>query len=340
MKHKLTNILVTGGAGFIGSHTVVELISAGYRPVVVDNFCNSHKSVINELEKITKNCIKFYEADVREKSKIVDIIQKENIEAVIHFAALKAVGESVEKPLEYYENNVVGLINLLESMASTHVESLIFSSSATVYGDPDELPLTENAPIKPATNPYGATKQMCEQIINDSSRSGVIDAVCLRYFNPIGAHSSGLIGELPKGAPNNLVPYVTQTAAGVRGELKVFGNDYPTKDGSGIRDYIHVVDLAKAHVAAIQYLEKLHQDKFVALNIGTGEGSSVLEIVSTFERVTGVKVPYSIGKRREGDIAACYASPKKAHKVLGWKAELSLEDALRDAWKWQQNISK
>jgi UDP-glucose 4-epimerase len=269
-----------------------------------------------------------------------EIFELHGVDAVIHFAALKSVGESVETPIDYYQNNIDGLLSVIKAMQSNHVKKLIFSSSATVYGDPDSLPITEDMPFKTPTNPYGATKQMCEQIIRDCSRVGILDTVSLRYFNPIGAHPSGLIGELPKGVPNNLVPYVTQAAARVRGALTVYGDDYPTPDGSGVRDYIHVVDLAKAHVKALEYLEKAHKGSTVALNIGTGKGSSVLEIVSTFEKVNGVKVPYTVGKRRAGDIAACYASPDKAHQILGWQANLSLEDALKDAWRWQQNIGK
>ena len=330
------NILVTGGAGFIGSHTIVELLAGGHTVTVIDNFVNSNKKVFESLEKITGESINFTESDVRDTEELVYLMEANCIEAVIHFAALKAVGESVQKPLEYYRNNIDGLLSVLEAMQRTKVPKLIFSSSATVYGDADEMPITEDAPLKPATNPYGATKQMAEQIIQDACKSSGLQAVLLRYFNPIGAHSSGLIGELPLGTPNNLVPFVAQAAAGLRDTLTVFGNDYETPDGSGVRDYIHVVDLAKAHVKSVDYLKEA-EDKVTILNIGTGRGTSVLEVINTFEKVNNVKVPYTVGPRRPGDIATCYASPAKAEKVLGWKANLSLEQALADTWKWQQN---
>jgi UDP-glucose 4-epimerase len=331
------NILVTGGTGFIGSHTIVELLAINHSVTVVDNFINSDKKVLENILQITGKSVNFVELDVRDTEKLASLIEEYSIDSVIHFAALKAVGESVEKPLEYYRNNIDGVLSVLEAMRISGATNLIFSSSATVYGDPDTLPISEDAPLKPATNPYGATKQMAEQIIQDACKAYSLKAVLLRYFNPIGAHSSGLIGELPKGTPNNLVPFVTQTAAGLRDKLTVHGNDWDTPDGSGVRDYIHVVDLAKAHVKSLDYIYK-SEEPVTILNIGTGKGSSVLEIINTFEKVNNVKVPYVVGPRREGDIASCYASPAKAEEVLGWKAELTLEDSLRDAWNWQQKL--
>lgn len=332
------NILVTGGAGFIGGHTVVELLATGHAPIVVDNYCNSTQKVQDSIFSITNKRVPFYNCDVRDTSNLVSLIKKHSIDGVIHFAALKAVGESVANPLLYYQNNIGGLLSVLEAMDKTDVDKLIFSSSATVYGDPDSLPITEDMPFKPATNPYGSTKQIAEKIIEDVTASTNLRAIALRYFNPIGAHPSGLIGELPLGAPNNLVPYVVQAAAGIRASLTVYGSDYDTIDGTGVRDYIHVVDLAKAHVCALQQLQSDTQ-KYNAINLGTGSGTSVLQIINTFERVNGVKVPYHIGSRRDGDIASCYASAKKAHKTLGWTATLTIEDALRDAWRWQQTIT-
>lgn len=331
------NILVTGGSGFIGSHTCVELIDAGHTIVILDNFSNSDKSVVEKIETISGSHVQLVDADVRDSHALIDALKHSHIDAVIHFAALKAVGESLLKPLEYYENNVYGLITLLMAMRETGVSQLIFSSSATVYGNPDSLPITEDFPLKPATNPYGASKQMCEQIITDTCRSGALRAVMLRYFNPIGAHPSGLIGELPIGTPNNLVPYVAQTAAGIRSKLTIYGGDYDTPDGTGVRDFIHVVDLAKAHVKALDYLQ--NEDITVdAFNIGTGRGASVLELIRTFETVNDIKVPYEIGPRRDGDIASCYASASKAEEKLHWKAEIDLKTALKDTWRWQQNL--
>lgn len=332
-------ILVTGGAGFIGSHTVVELIESGYTPIIVDNLCNSSIQSLTAIEKITGVKPSFFEIDVRDATAIATLMKEQMIDGVIHFAALKAVGESVKEPLMYYRNNIEGLLSVLDAMAQNDVNTLIFSSSATVYGDPDTLPITEGMPLKPSTNPYGATKQMAEQIIRDICTTGSLTAVLLRYFNPIGAHASGLIGELPNGTPNNLVPYVVQAAAGIRKQLMVFGDDYDTPDGSGIRDYLHVVDLAKAHIKALDYAFNGEPEPCTALNIGTGRGTSVFTIIKTFEQVTGVTVPYTIGPRRPGDIASCYASPMQAKKVLGWQAELSLEQSLVDAWRWQKNQS-
>lgn len=333
------NILVTGGAGFIGSHTVVELINAGHKPIIIDNFNNSEKDVIGRLEKITKQKITCYEADYQDRKLLNKIFKDEQIDGVIHFAAYKAVGESVSEPLKYYRNNIAGLITLLEAMDDSGVSDLVFSSSCTVYGDPDVVPVTEDSPVKPANSPYGATKQMGETIIRDAvAASKNLRALALRYFNPIGAHPSSLIGELPIGVPNCLVPYITQTAAGIRKELTVNGDDYDTPDGTCIRDYIHVVDLAKAHVKALDYLEKQKASFYDFMNFGTGKGSSVLEVIEAFEEVSGQKLPYKIGPRRPGDAVTVFASTDKSNKVLGWKAELTLKEALRDAWNWQKTL--
>lgn len=336
----MQSILVTGGAGFIGSHTVVELIEAGYKPVIIDNFSNSDRLVIKNLEKLVGQPIILYEQDYQNIPELKTIIEKEDIKGIVHFAAYKAVGESVKEPLKYYDNNVDGLIKLLELVEASGIKHFVFSSSCTVYGEPDNLPVTESSPMKPAVSPYGATKQMAETILNDATKvSKGYCAVSLRYFNPIGAHPSALIGELPKGVPANLVPFVTQAAAGLRDKLMVHGNDYPTLDGSCIRDYIHVVDLAKAHVKALSYLEGKKAAFYDVINIGTGNGSSVLEVIQTFQEVTGQKLPYEIGPRREGDVVATYASVDKAGRVLGWKAEKTLADALADAWRWQQRLA-
>ena len=336
-------ILVTGGTGYIGSHTVVELQQAGYEVVIVDNLSNSEKAVLDGIEAITHFCPTFYEVDCNDMAGVREIFEKErDIDGVIHFAASKAVGESVEKPLMYYRNNIVSLINILELMKEFGSKGLVFSSSCTVYGQPEELPVTEEAPILPAVSPYGNTKQINEEIIRDTIHSGVpFRAILLRYFNPIGAHPSAEIGELPLGVPQNLIPYLTQTAAGIRKELTVFGDDYNTPDGSCIRDYIHVVDLAKAHVVA---LNRMLEDKSIedveVFNIGTGRGSSVLELIHTFEKATGVSVPHKIGARREGDIEQVWADPTHANEVLGWKATSTLEETLLSAWKWQEKLSK
>jgi UDP-glucose 4-epimerase len=337
----MKNILVTGGAGYIGSHTVVELINAGYRPVIVDNFANSDKKVIERLKKLTKQDIYFYEQDFQDQVKLNSIIKNEKIDGVIHFAAYKAVGESVQEPIKYYDNNVAGFVKLLEVLEENKIPNLVFSSSCTVYGEPNKLPITESAAIKPATSPYGATKQMCETILSDVSHaSKTMGSLSLRYFNPIGAHESAEIGELPIGTPANLVPHITQATAGLRGELTVYGRDYPTPDGTCIRDYIHVADLANAHVKALQHLDKRKPSYYDFCNIGTGKGSSVLDVIKTFEKVTGQKVPYKIGTKRDGDIMAVYADVTKSKKMLGWQAEKKLDDALADAWRWQQNILK
>jgi UDP-glucose 4-epimerase len=337
----MANILVTGGAGFIGSHTIVELLEAGHNPIIVDNFSNSEQTVIERLEKLVGKSLRVYVNDYQDVNTLEQILEQENIDGVIHFAAFKAVGESVQEPLKYYKNNVAGLITLLKTIESSHVKNFVFSSSCTVYGDPDILPVTEDSPIKPAVSPYGATKQMDETILRDTLiTSKKLKAVALRYFNPIGAHPSALIGELPKAVPANLIPYVTQTAAGLRDELTIHGDDYPTPDGSCVRDYIHVVDLAKAHVRAIEYLDRKPATFYNTVNIGTGTGSSVLEVINTFQKVTGVKVPYKIGPRRQGDVVSTYASVDKAKAELGWQAEKTLADALEDAWRWQQALEK
>ncbi len=337
----MKNILVTGGAGFIGSHTVVELVSAGYTPIIVDNFNNSDRKVLDRLEKITSQKPICYDQDYQNKAELLKIFKKHQIDGVIHFAAYKAVGESVEQPLKYYQNNIAGLITLMDAMEEFGMKNLVFSSSCTVYGDPDKVPVTEDSPVKPANSPYGATKQMGETIIRDITKvSKNLRSLALRYFNPIGAHPSSLIGELPIGVPNCLVPYITQTAAGIREKLTVNGDDYDTTDGTCIRDYIHVVDLAKAHVKALEYLAKQKPSFYDYVNFGTGTGSSVLEVINTFEKVSGQKLPYEIGPRRPGDAVTVYASTDKATKILGWKAELTLADALKDAWNWQQTLPK
>lgn len=335
-------ILVTGGTGFIGSHTTVELQEAGYEVVIVDNLSNSDESVLDGIERITGRRPKFYKSDCNDLEAMRRVYEgNPHIAGVIHFAASKAVGESVEKPLLYYHNNIVSLINQLTLMTEYGTRGIVFSSSCTVYGQPEKLPVDESAPFMPATSPYGNTKQINEEILRDTIHSGVpFKAISLRYFNPIGAHPTAYIGEEPRGIPANLIPYITQAAAGIRKELTVFGDDYPTPDGTCIRDYIHVVDLAKAHVAAIDRM--LHQDgeSYEYYNIGTGKGESVLELITAFERATGVKVPYKIGPRREGDIVAVWADPKKANDLLGWQAQSTIEDSLRSAWKWQEQVLK
>jgi UDP-glucose 4-epimerase len=338
-------ILVTGGTGFIGSHTTVELINAGYDVVIVDNLSNSNADVVDGIEKITGVRPAFEKVDCNDVPALEGVFQKYNgIEGIIHFAASKAVGESVEKPLLYYRNNLNSLMNLLELMPKYNVKGIIFSSSCTVYGQPDKenLPVTELAPIKKAESPYGNTKQICEEIIQDYISSGApVKAILLRYFNPIGAHPSAIIGELPNGVPANLIPYLTQTAIGIRKELSVFGDDYNTPDGSCIRDFIYVVDLAKAHVCAMSYIldGKMEQPVDV-FNVGTGKGNSVLELINTFEECTGVKLPYKIVGRRAGDIEQVWGNVDKANKVLGWKAEHTLAEALSSAWKWQEELRK
>jgi UDP-glucose 4-epimerase len=334
-------ILVTGGTGYIGSHTVVELQNAGYEVVIIDNLANSNADVVDNIEKVTGIRPIFEKLDCLDFQGLDNLFSKyTGIKAIIHFAASKAVGESVEKPLLYYRNNLVSLINLLELMPKHGVEGIVFSSSCTVYGQPDELPVTENAPTKKAESPYGNTKQINEEIVRDVVTSGApINAILLRYFNPIGAHPSALLGELPNGVPQNLIPFLTHTAIGIREKLSVFGNDYNTPDGSCIRDYINVVDLAKAHVIAInRILEKKQKEQVEVFNIGTGRGLSVLELIHAFEESTGVKLNYQIVGRRAGDIEQVWANPDYANNELGWKAETSIEDTLRSAWNWQVKL--
>lgn len=330
----MAKILVTGGVGFIGSHTVVELQQAGYEVVVVDNLSNSCELSLRRVEAITGQKVPFCKVDIRHREGLERLMEEHRFDACIHFAGLKAVGESVAKPWEYYENNIGGTLVLVDALRSHGCKNIIFSSSATVYGDPMEIPITEACPKGQCTNPYGWTKSMLEQVLTDIQHADPEwNVVLLRYFNPIGAHPSGTIGENPNGIPNNLMPYITQTAVGKRAELGVFGNDYPTPDGTGIRDYIHVVDLARGHVKALAALQR--QCGLAVYNLGTGRGYSVLEVVKAFEQVNGVKVPYSIKPRREGDIATCYSNPAKAEQELGWRAEYGIEEMCRDSWRWQ-----
>lgn len=327
-------VLVTGGAGYIGSHTVVELLEKGKEVVIIDDFSNSKSSVLEAIKEITKKDFKFYEGNYLNRELLEKIFEENKIDSVINFAGFKAVGESVQKPLEYYHNNVFGAINLLEVMKKYNVKNFIFSSSATVYGDPEKVPLDENCKIGGTTNPYGTSKLFIEQILQDLYKSdNTWNIVILRYFNPVGAHESGLIGEEPQGIPNNLMPYIVRVAAGILKELSIFGNDYDTGDGTGVRDYIHVVDLAKGHIAALDKLEKEKHGIFI-YNLGTGNGYSVLEMVQAFEKATGKKVPYRIAERRAGDIAECYSNVEKAEKELNWKAEKGIEEMCRDSWKY------
>lgn len=334
-------ILVTGGTGYIGSHTAVELIKEGFEVVIIDNLYNSEAGVIDRIEKITGIRPVLEVFDLCDSIRVDDFFKKNtDLQAIIHFAAYKAVGESVNKPLEYYRNNLVSLINLLEGMKKYRIGNLVFSSSCTVYGQPERLPVTEDAPLQRATSPYGNTKQVGEAIIRDASASDVnIRAISLRYFNPIGAHPSSLIGELPRGVPENLVPYITQTAIGLREELKVFGNDYDTPDGYCIRDYLHVVDLAKAHVVAVKrLLEGKNKKNYEIFNLGTGKGVSVMEAIESFERVSGVKVKYKVVGRRAGDIEKIWADPSFANKELGWQTRSSLDEAMKTAWDWEKTL--
>ncbi len=328
------NILVTGGAGYIGSHTCVELLNAGYGVVVIDNLYNSNQKAIDRIEQITGKKVKFYEDDVLDRDALEKIFSENSIDAVIHFAGLKAVGESVHKPIEYYHTNIGGTLALVDVMREHNCKNIIFSSSATVYGDPAEIPISENCPKGTCTNPYGWTKWMQEQILTDiHTADPAWNVILLRYFNPIGAHKSGLIGEDPKGIPNNLLPYVAQVAIGKLPQVNVFGNDYDTPDGTGVRDYIHVVDLARGHVKAVERLAK--NDGVFICNLGTGKGYSVLDVIHAFEKACGHKLKYEIKPRRDGDIATCYCNPEKAEKELGWKAEYTLDDMCADSWRWQ-----
>lgn len=327
-------VLVTGGAGYIGSHTIVELQNFGYDVVVIDNLSNSSEISLERVEKITGKPIKFYKADILDSGKLNEIFTNENIDACIHFAGLKAVGESVSMPWEYYNNNINGTLVLVDVMKQHGVKNIIFSSSATVYGDPAFIPITEDCPKGSCTNPYGWTKSMIEQILTDIQKADPEwNVVLLRYFNPVGAHKSGTIGENPKGIPNNLMPYITQVAIGERAELKVFGNDYPTHDGTGVRDYIHVTDLAAGHVKALNKI--IDNAGLCVYNLGTGKGYSVLDIVKNFEEATGVKIPYSIIERRPGDIAECYSDVSKAKSELGWEAKYGIKEMCEDSWRWQ-----
>jgi len=329
-------ILVTGGAGFIGSHTLIELHNAGHDVVVIDNLCNSNPKSLERVSAICGAVIPFVQVDIRDRKGLEEVFSQFSFDACIHFAGLKAVGESVAKPLEYYENNIAGTLVLLDVMREHGCKNIIFSSSATVYGNPVQIPITEECPKGHCTNPYGQTKSMLEQIMMDMQAADPEwNVVLLRYFNPIGAHPSGRIGENPNGIPNNLMPYITQVAVGKRPELAVFGNDYDTPDGTGVRDYIHVVDLARGHVSALKAIER--KCGLAIYNLGTGHGYSVLDIVHAFERVNGVPVPYSIKPRRPGDIATCYSDPAKAERELGWKAEYGIDEMCRDSWNWQKN---
>ena len=336
----MKKILVTGGLGYIGSHTVVELQLSGFEVIIIDNLSNSTLNVLEGITNITKISPSYEKLDLRIKDDVSDFFKRhKDIEGIIHFAASKAVGESVENPLLYYENNLNTLVYLLQECNIHKINNFIFSSSCTVYGEPDSLPITESAPIKSATSPYGNTKQISEEIIYDTCSISEIQAIALRYFNPIGAHESAELGELPVGLPQNLVPFITQTAAGIREQLMVFGNDYPTPDGSNIRDYIHVVDLAKAHVLALKRLLSVkNSTDFEVFNVGTGRGSSVLEVINAFEKVTNQKLNYKIVNRRAGDVVSVYADTTKANTVLGWTAEETMEEAIASAWKWEKKI--
>ena len=332
----MKKILVTGGLGFIGSHTVVELQQAGYEVVIIDNLYNSKIEVLDRIISITGIKPSYFNIDLRNKIAVKDFFNTNKVDGIIHFAASKAVGESVKNPLLYYENNISTLVYLLQEMKEHQLSNFIFSSSCTVYGQADELPITENAPVKPAESPYGNTKQIGEEIIKESCKANGLKAIALRYFNPIGAHETAIIGELPLGVPQNLIPFVTQTAAGIRKELSVFGDDYPTKDGTAVRDYIHVVDLAKAHIAALErLLNNGNKKDFEVFNVGTGTGSSVLEVIKAFEKVSNTTLNYKIVARREGDITSAYADTTLAKVELGWETEKTLEQGLLAAWKWQ-----
>lgn len=330
----MAKILITGGAGYIGSHTALELLNEGYEVVVYDNLCNSSQESLRRVEELTGKAVKFYEGDVLDGAALEAMFRAENVDAVIHCAALKAVGESVQKPLEYYQNNITGTLTLMDVMNRVGVKNIVFSSSATVYGSPEEMPITESCPKGQCTNPYGWTKSMMEQIMSDVQKANPDwNVILLRYFNPVGAHKSGRIGEDPKGIPNNLMPYISQVAVGKLEKLGVFGNDYNTPDGTGVRDYIHVVDLAIGHVKAINYI--FTNPGLDVINLGTGVGYSVLDMVKAFSKACGKEIPYEIKPRRAGDIDMCYADPSKALKVLGWKAERGLDEMCEDTWRWQ-----
>lgn len=334
-------ILVTGGTGYIGSHTVVELIQDGYDVVILDNLVNSSLDTLDRIKQISGVKPAFHEVDLCDLSTLKKVIASiGNVDAVIHFAALKSVGESVQQPLKYYNNNVMGLCNLLECMIPLQMDNIVFSSSATVYGSPEELPVTEDTPIGYTPSPYGYTKQVCERVLSDITHANELSTISLRYFNPIGAHSSGLIGELPSGIPNNLMPYITQTAAGIRESLSVFGHDYDTRDGTAIRDYIHVVDLAKAHLAAVKRLVSGKVSKIEYINIGTGRGSTVLEVIQSFEKTNNLKLSYQLVERRAGDVESIYAEVSKAAELLGWKTELDLDDMTKSSWEWEKKLRK
>ena len=332
-------ILLTGGAGFIGSHTAVALIENGFEPIIVDDFRNSEPFVIKNIEKIVGKKITSYSSDIGNKEEVKNILQKENPIGVIHFAAFLIVNESVTNPLKYYNNNIISTLNLLEVMLQFKVKPLVFSSSCTVYGNPDDLPVNEHAPIQPAVSPYGNTKKMCEDILKDTALANDIEVISLRYFNPIGAHESSIIGEFQDGPPHHLVPYITETARGLRNELRIFGGDWNTKDGTCVRDYIHVVDVAKAHISAVdRMINNKISEKFEVYNLGMGVGVSVLEMVNAFEEATGIKIKYDITDRREGDVEAVYADTTKANQTLNWKTEKTLTDAMRDAWNWEKEL--
>ncbi len=337
----MSNILVTGGTGYIGSHTAIELIKAGHEVLIIDDLSNSSIESLDRIEKLAGKRPIFEQFKLRDSAKVNDFFEEYEIDAVIHFAAYKAVGESVAKPMMYYKNNLVSLANVVDAMVNNNVKNIVFSSSATVYGQPETLPATEETPVLPAESPYGNTKQIGEQMLIDQTiATKEFNAIALRYFNPIGAHESGENGELPIGTPNNLMPFITQTAIGLRDELKVFGDDYNTPDGTAVRDYIHVVDIAKAHVKAIErMLDNKTEEQFEIFNLGTGKGFSVKEVIDSFEKTTGVKLNYSMAPRRSGDVEQIYASTDKANKVLGWKAELSLDDMTLSAWKWEKHLA-
>lgn len=335
----MKKILITGGAGYIGSHTAVELVNAGFEPVIIDDLSNSKSDVLDRLEEITGRKLAFYVGDCSDRVLLDKIAQEHKLSGVIHFAAFKAVGESTKLPLKYYHNNVGSLVVLLDFMKVQDIRDLVFSSSCTVYGQADQLPVTESTPRKDAESPYGNTKKICEDILIDfvSSQAG-IRVISLRYFNPIGAHPSSKIGELPSGVPSNLVPFVTQAAAGIREKITIFGDDYDTADGTCVRDYIHVVDLADAHVKALGYLDKQEIDFYDVFNVGTGNGNTVLEVVQTFERVNGLKLNYQIGPRRPGDVVKIWADTQKINQILGWSPRFTLEDSLRDSWNWEKTL--